>query len=95
MVLLLKRKTCLARTAASYIMLCIITEKQSNQINTLWWNKENGSWPTDSQSLRKPSWATVGPAMDKHQAPTNELKLYMYVRAVIESVVILVATLMS
>ena len=28
------------------------------------------------------SWATVGPATDKHQAPTNRLKLE--VRAVIE-----------
>ena len=30
-----------------------------------------------------PSWATVNPTKDKHQAPTNGLKLY--VRAVIES----------
>ena len=29
------------------------------------------------------SWATVGPATDKHQAPT--LRLKVYVRAVIES----------
>ena len=32
----------------------IIMEKHSNQINTPWWNKEKGSWLTDSQSLRKP-----------------------------------------
>ena len=39
----------------------------------------------DSQiELKKTSsWATVGPATDKHQAPTHRLKLY--VRAVIES----------
>ena len=40
----------------------------------------------DSQIVRAKktsSWATVGPATDKHQAPTHQLKLY--VRAVIES----------
>ena len=59
-------------------------EKHSNQIDTPWWNKEKGSWLTDSQSLRKTSsLATVGPATDKHQASTHRLKLY--VRAVIES----------
>ena len=31
------------------LMQCIIMEKHSNQINTLWWNKEKGSWLTDSQ----------------------------------------------
>ena len=65
------------------LMQCIIMEKHSNQINAPWWNKEKGSWLTDSQSQRKPSWATVGPATDKHQAPTHRLKLY--VRAVKES----------
>ena len=35
-------------------MQCIIMEKHSNQITTPWWNKEKGSWLTDSQSLRKP-----------------------------------------
>ena len=27
-----------------------IMKKNSNQINIPWWNKENGSWLTDSQS---------------------------------------------
>ena len=66
-------------------MQCIIMEKHYNQINTPWWNKEKGSWLTDHKSeLKKTSsWATVGPATDKHQTPTHRLKLY--VRAVIES----------
>ena len=42
-------------------------EKHSSQMNTPWWNKEKGSWLT----------ATVGPATDKHQAPTHQLKLYV------------------
>ena len=39
-----------AHMEASLLLQCIITEKLSNQINTLWWNKENGSQLTDSQS---------------------------------------------
>ena len=31
----IKTQNCLARMGASYLMECIITEKQSNQINTL------------------------------------------------------------
>ena len=45
MLLLLKHKICLAHMDAS--LQCIITEKQSNQINTLWWYKEK-----DSQIVR-------------------------------------------
>ena len=33
-------------------------KRHSNKINTLWWNKEKGSWLTDSL-------ATVRPATDK------------------------------
>ena len=40
---LLKHKKCLTRMEASLLTQCIITEKQSNQISTLSWNKENGS----------------------------------------------------
>ena len=36
-----------------------------------------------SELKKTSSWATVGPATDKHQAPTHRLKLY--VRAIIES----------
>ena len=36
-----------------------------------------------SELKKTPSWATVGPATDKHQAPTHRSKLY--VRAIIES----------
>ena len=36
-----------------------------------------------SELKKTSSWATVGPATDKHQAPTHRLKFY--VRAVIES----------
>ena len=61
-------------------MQYIIIEKQYNQINTLWWNREKGSRLSDSQTS---SWATVGPATAKHQAPTHQLKLY--VKTVIES----------
>ena len=32
------------------LMQCFIMEKHTNQINTPWWNKEKGSWLTDSQS---------------------------------------------
>ena len=35
---------------AFLLMQCIITEKQSNQINTQWQNKETGSLLTDSQN---------------------------------------------
>ena len=42
------------------------------------WNKEKGSW-----LIVRAIEATLGPATDKHQAPTHRLKLY--VRAVIES----------
>ena len=47
---------------ASLLIQYIITEKQSNQINTPWWNKEKS--PNDSQIVRdtkKPlSLTTVG-----------------------------------
>ena len=56
-------------------------KKHFNQINTLWCNKEEGSRLTDSQKTS--SWAMVGPATDKHQAPSHRLKLY--VRPIIES----------
>ena len=36
-----------------------------------------------SELKKTSSWATVGPAKDKHQAPTNGLKLY--VKAVFKS----------
>ena len=45
-------------------------EKHSNQINTPWWNNEKGLWLTDKTSR----WATVGPAADKHQEPTYQIK---------------------
>ena len=62
-------------------MQCIIMENTLIKL-TLHDETEKGSWLTDS--LKKTSsWATVGPATDKHQAPTHLLKLY--VRAVIES----------
>ena len=32
------------------LLQCIIMKKHSNQINTLWQNKEKGSQGTDSQS---------------------------------------------
>ena len=57
-------------------MQCIIIEKQSDQIHTLWLNKEKGPWLTDSQTM-------MGIAKDKHLALTHGLKFY--VRAVIES----------
>ena len=45
-------KTYLAHMEGSLIMQCIITEKQSNPINTLWWNKEKGPRLAYSHSLR-------------------------------------------
>ena len=56
-----------------------------NQINTLYMMKQRHWLTTDRKSeLNKTSsWATVGPAADKHQAPTHRLK--PYARAVIES----------
>ena len=50
---------------ASLLMQFIITEKQSNQINTLWWNKEKGSWLTAKDKLyvrtiiKSEAWPTV------------------------------------
>ena len=43
-------KKCSAHMEAFLLLQCIIMEKHSNQINTLWWNKEKGSRHTDSQS---------------------------------------------
>ena len=51
-------------------MQCIIIEKHSNQINTPWWNKEKGSWLTDSQSERKPQ---VEPKL--HKFKSEQLKI--------------------
>ena len=45
-----KTQRCLTRMEASLLTKCIITEKQSNKISTLSWNKENGSPLTYSQS---------------------------------------------
>ena len=59
-------------------------EKQTNPINTLCWNKENGLRLKKSELKKTSSWAMVVTASDKHQAQTHRLKLY--VRAVIESV---------
>ena len=39
---------------ASLLIQCIITEKQSYQINIQWWNIEKDSWLTDSKSKCKP-----------------------------------------
>ena len=63
-------------------MQCIIME---NTLIKLTLHDETKKRAHDSQSeLKKTSsWATVGPATDKHQAPTHQLKLH--VRAVIES----------
>ena len=48
-------------------MQCIMTEKQSNQINTQWQSTETGSLLIDSQNKRQPR-AKVLPAKDNHQA---------------------------
>ena len=45
-----KNNNFLARIEASKLVQCTITEEQSIKINTLWWNQENGSLLTDSQS---------------------------------------------
>ena len=50
---------------AFLLMQCTTTDKQRNQINILWWTKDKGSWLTDNT----PSWATMGSAKDKDQAP--------------------------
>ena len=65
-------------------MQCIIME---NTLIKLTLHDETMKRAHDSQIVRAKetsSWATVGPATDKHQAPTHQLKLYA--RAVIESV---------
>ena len=64
-------------------MQCIIME---NTLIKLTLHDETKKRADDSQIVRakeNSSWATVGPATDKHQAPTHRLKLY--VRAVLES----------
>ena len=63
-------------------MQFIIMEKHSNQ-NTH--HDEIKKRARDSQIVRAKEnlMAMVGPATDKHQAPTHQLKLY--VRAVIET----------
>ena len=60
-------------------MQCIIMEKHSNQITHHDETKKRAHY---SQIVRAKE-DLVGPATDKHQAPTHRLKLY--VRAVIES----------
>ena len=59
-------------------MQCIIME---NTLIKLTLHDETKKRAHDSQIVRAKE--TVGPATDKHQAPTHRLKLY--VRAVIES----------
>ena len=55
-----KKKRCQSQNFLDLIMQFIIMEKDSNQINTLWWNKEKGSRHT--KELKKTSsWDTVGP----------------------------------
>ena len=44
-----KTQNCYGMEALKLIQY-IITENQSNQINTPWWKKEKGSWLTESQS---------------------------------------------
>ena len=64
-------------------MQCIIME---NTLIKSTLHDETKKKAHDSQIVRAKktsSWATVGPATDKHQAPTHRSKLY--VRAVIES----------
>ena len=61
------------------LLQCIIMEKHSNQINTMMKQRKR----LTTELKKTPSWATVGPATDKHQTPTHQLKLY--VRAVIKS----------
>ena len=66
------------------LMQCIIME---NTLIKLTLHDETKKRAHDSLSVselkKTSSWASVGPATDKHQAPTHRLKLY--VRAVIES----------
>ena len=52
LLLLLKYKKCSTHIEAFQLMQCIIMEKHSNHINKPWWNKEKGSWLTDSQSKK-------------------------------------------
>ena len=59
----------------------IITAKLYNQINTLWWNKDNSHIGCAKENLKLAH--MVGPDKDKHQALTYGWKLY--VRDVIES----------
>ena len=68
---------------ASLLMQCIITEKRSHQINTLWWNKEkaHGSQIVKPKENLKLSYG--GPSQQQASAPNNGLKLYAM--AVIES----------
>ena len=64
-------------------MQCIIMEKTLIKLTL---HDETMKRAHDSQIVRAKEnlkFATVGPATDKHQAPTHGLKLY--VRAVIES----------
>ena len=70
------------RLEASYLMQCIFTEKQTNQIKILIqtkWLMTHGL----SELKKTSSRARVDLAKNKHQAPTEGLKLY--VRSVIDS----------
>ena len=67
-------------------MDCIITEKQSNQINTIWSDDETKKMTHDSLIVRTKENLKLshgGPRQNEYQAPTNGLKLH--VKVVIES----------
>ena len=62
--------------------ICFIMRKQSI-LYTYCDETKRRALKLQTELMKKPSWATVGPAKDKQQALTNQLKFYA--RVVIES----------